>query len=109
MDVDHLPHTLQPNLTFTKGCAETGGAELANEMPKLIDLHDATNIAAVNVEPISGAAGCIVPPTGYLQRVREICDQHDILLIFDEVITGLGRLGTWTAAGYFADTPDILN
>lgn len=108
MDVDHLPHTLQPNLTFTKGCAETG-VELANEMLKLIELHDASNIAAVIVEPISGSAGCIVPPTGYLQRLREICDQHDILLIFDEVITGFGRLGTWTAAEYFGVTPDILN
>ncbi len=109
MDVDHLPHTLQPNLNFTKGCAETGGIELANEMLKLIELHDASNIAAVIVEPISGSAGCIVPPTGYLQRLREICDQHDILLIFDEVITGFGRLGTWTAAEYFGVTPDILN
>lgn len=109
MDVDHLPHTLQPDLTFTKGCAETGGVELANEMLKLIELHDASNIAAVIVEPISGSAGCIVPPTGYLQRLREICDQHDILLIFDEVITGFGRLGTWTGAEYFGVTPDILN
>lgn len=109
MDVDHLPHTLQPNLTFTKGCAETGGIELANEMLKLIELHDASNIAAVIVEPVSGSAGCIVPPTGYLQRLREICDQHDILLIFDEVITGFGRLGTWTGAEYFGVTPDILN
>ena len=109
MDVDHLPHTLQPNLTFTKGCAETGGVELANEMLKLIELHDASNIAAVIVEPISGSAGCIVPPTGYLQRLREICNQHDILLIFDEVITGFGRLGTWTGAEYFGVTPDILN
>lgn len=109
MDVDHLPHTLQPNLTFTKGCAETGGVELANEMLKLIELHDASNIAAVIVEPISVSAGCIVPPTGYLQRLREICDQHDILLIFDEVITGFGRLGTWTGAEYFGVTPDILN
>ncbi|MFW6712418.1 aspartate aminotransferase family protein [Acinetobacter pittii] len=109
MDVDHLPHTLQPNLTFTKGCPETGGVELANEMLKLIELHDASNIAAVIVEPISGSAGCIVPPRGYLQRLREICDQHDILLIFDEVITGFGRLGTWTAAEYFGVTPDILN
>lgn len=109
MDVDHLPHTLQPDLTFTKGCAETGGVELANEMLKLIELHDASNIAAVIVEPISVLQGCIVPPTGYLQRLREICDQHDILLIFDEVITGFGRLGTWTAAEYFGVTPDILN
>lgn len=109
MDVDHLPHTLQPNLSFTKGCAETGGVELANEMLKLIELHDASNIAAVIVEPVSGSAGCIVPPTGYLKRLREICDQHDILLIFDEVITGFGRMGAWTASEYFDVTPDILN
>ncbi|MCU4635245.1 aspartate aminotransferase family protein [Acinetobacter sp. WU_MDCI_Abxa265] len=109
MDVDHLPHTLQPDLSFTKGCAETGGVELANEMLKLIELHDASNIAAVIVEPVSGSAGCIVPPTGYLKRLREICDQHDILLIFDEVITGFGRMGTWTASEYFDVTPDILN
>lgn len=109
MDVDHLPHTLQSDLSFTKGCAETGGVELANEMLKLIELHDASNIAAVIVEPVSGSAGCIVPPTGYLKRLREICDQHDILLIFDEVITGFGRMGTWTASEYFDVTPDILN
>jgi beta-alanine--pyruvate transaminase len=109
MDVDHLPHTLQPDLSFTKGCAETGGVELANEMLKLIELHDASNIAAVIVEPVSGSAGCIVPPIGYLKRLREICDQHDILLIFDEVITGFGRMGKWTASEYFDVTPDILN
>jgi beta-alanine--pyruvate transaminase len=109
MDVDHLPHTLQPNLSFTKGCVETGGIELADEMLKLIELHDASNIAAVIVEPVSGSAGCIAPPTGYLKRLREICDQHDILLIFDEVITGFGRMGKWTAAEYFDVTPDILN
>lgn len=109
MDVDHLPHTLQPDLSFTKGCAETGGVELANEMLKLIELHDASNIAAVIVEPVSGSAGCIVPPIGYLKCLREICDQHDILLIFDEVITGFGRMGKWTASEYFDVTPDILN
>ncbi|WP_171066447.1 aspartate aminotransferase family protein [Acinetobacter higginsii] len=108
MDVDHLPHTLQPHLSFSKGCAETGGIELADEMLKLIELHDASNIAAVIVEPVSGSAGCIVPPTGYLKRLREICDQHNILLIFDEVITGFGRMGTWTAAEYFDVTPDLL-
>lgn len=109
MDVDHLPHTLQPDLSFTKGCAETGGVELADELLKLIELHDASNIAAVIIEPVSGSAGCIVPPTGYLKRLREICDQHDILLIFDEVITGFGRMGKWTAAEYFGVAPDILN
>lgn len=109
MDVDHLPHTLQPGLAFTKGAAETGGVELANEMLKLIELHDASNIAAVIVEPMSGSAGVLPPPKGYLQRLREICDQHDILLIFDEVITAFGRMGKWTGAEYFGVIPDVMN
>ena len=109
MDVDHLPHTLQPDLAFTKGAAETGGVALANELLKLIELHDASNIAAVIVEPMSGSAGVIVPPQGYLQRLREICDQHNILLIFDEVITAFGRMGTMTGAEYFGVTPDLMN
>ncbi|WP_340616240.1 aspartate aminotransferase family protein [Xenorhabdus entomophaga] len=109
MDVDHLPHTLQPNMAFTKGMPLTGGPELADELLKLIELHDASNIAAVIVEPLSGAAGAIIPPQGYLQRLREICTQHDILLIFDEVITGFGRLGSWSGSEYFGVTPDILN
>ena len=109
MDADHLPHTLQPGMAFTKGMAETGGVELANELLKLIELHDASNIAAVIVEPMSGSAGVLVPPKGYLQRLREICTQHNILLIFDEVITGFGRMGTWTGAEYFGVTPDIMN
>ena len=109
MDVDHLPHTLQPGMAFTKGMAETGGVALADEMLKLIELHDASNIAALIVEPLSGSAGAIVPPVGYLQRLREICDQHDILLIFDEVITGFGRMGRWSGAEYFGVTPDLLN
>ncbi len=109
MDVDHLPHTLQTDQAFTAGMAATGGVELANEMLKLIELHDASNIAAVIVEPLSGSAGAIIPPQGYLQRLREICDQHNILLIFDEVITGFGRMGRWTGSEYFGVTPDILN
>src|SRR5690606_34757219 len=109
MDVDHLPHTLQPELAFTRGQAETGGVELANELLKLIELHDASNIAAVIVEPMSGSAGVLVPPKGYLQRLREICDQHGILLIFDEVITAFGRMGTTTGSEYFGVTPDIMN
>lgn len=109
MDVDHLPHTLQPGLAFTRGMAETGGIELADEMLKLIELHDASNIAAVIIEPMSGSAGVIVPPKGYLQRLRDICDQHDILLIFDEVITAFGRMGKVTGAEYFGVTPDIMN
>ena len=109
MDVDHLPHTLQPDLAFTKGAAETGGVALANELLKLIELHDASNIAAVIVEPMSGSAGVLVPPQGYLQRLREICNQHDILLIFDEVITAFGRMGRMTGAEYFEVTPDLMN
>jgi len=109
MDVDHLPHTLQPELAFTRGAAETGGVALANELLKLIELHDASNIAAVIVEPMSGSAGVLVPPQGYLQRLREICDQHDILLIFDEVITAFGRMGSMTGAEHFGVTPDLMN
>lgn len=109
MDVDHLPHTLQPELAFTRGAAETGGVALANELLKLIELHDASNIAAVIVEPMSGSAGVLVPPHGYLQRLREICDQYDILLIFDEVITAFGRMGCMTGAEYFGVTPDLMN
>lgn len=109
MDVDHLPHTLQAGLEYTKGMAATGGVELANELLKLIELHDASNIAAVIVEPMSGSAGVIVPPVGYLPRLREICTQHNILLIFDEVITAFGRLGKWSGAEYFGVTPDIMN
>ena len=109
MDADHLPHTLQPELAFTRGMAESGGVALANELLKLIELHDASNIAAVIVEPMSGSAGVIVPPRGYLQRLREICDAHDILLIFDEVITAFGRMGKWSGAEYFGVTPDLMN
>jgi beta-alanine--pyruvate transaminase len=109
LDVDHIPHTLQSDLAFTKGMAETGGEALANELLKRIELHDASNIAAVIVEPMSGSAGVIVPPQGYLKRLREICDQHNILLIFDEVITAFGRMGKWTGAEYFGVTPDIMN
>lgn len=109
MDVDHLPHTLQPELAFSRGQPETGGVELANELLKLVELHDASNIAAVIVEPMSGSAGVIVPPKGYLQRLREICDQHGILLIFDEVITAFGRLGKTTGSEFFGVTPDIMN
>lgn len=109
MDVDHLPHTLQPDLAFTKGAAETGGVALANELLKLIELHDASNIAAVIIEPMSGSAGVLVPPQGYLQRLREICNHHDILLIFDEVITAFGRMGAMTGAEYFGVTPDLMN
>ncbi|HET6721062.1 MAG TPA: aspartate aminotransferase family protein [Rhodocyclaceae bacterium] len=105
---DHLPHTQQRKAAFTRGMAETG-AELADELSNLIALHDASNIAAVIVEPFSGSAGVVIPPKGYLQRLREICSAHNILLIFDEVITGFGRTGAWTGAEAFGVTPDLMN
>tara|TARA_E500000178_G_scaffold343022_1_gene389129 strand:+ start:5077 stop:6426 length:1350 start_codon:yes stop_codon:yes gene_type:complete len=107
-DADHLPHTLQPDFAFTRGQAD-GGAELANHLEQLIALHDASNIAAVIVEPVSGSAGVIVPPVGYLQRLRDICTEHNILLIFDEVITGFCRTGGVFAADTFGVVPDIMN
>ncbi len=108
LDTDHLPHTLQADCAYTRGIPATGGVDLADELLRLIELHDASNIAAVMVEPVSGSAGVLVPPQGYLQRLREICDQHDILLVFDEVITGFGRLGATTGSEYFGVKPDIL-
>lgn len=106
MEADHLSHTLRSDQAFTKGMASTG-AELADELLDMVALHDASNIAAVIVEPFSGSAGVIVPPEGYLQRLKAICDQHNILLIFDEVITGLGRTGAYFGAQAFGVTPDI--
>ncbi len=108
IEADHLPHTLLPQNAFSRGMP-THGAELADELQNLINLHDASNIAAVIVEPWSGSAGVIIPPAGYLQKLREICDRHEILLIFDEVITAFGRSGAWTGAEAFGVTPDILN
>ena len=108
VQADHLAHTLLPGNAFTRGMAEKG-AELADDLLRLISLHDASNIAAVIVEPMSGSAGVIVPPKGYLQRLRDICTAHNILLIFDEVITGFGRMGAWTGAEAFGVTPDIMN
>ena len=108
IETDHLPHTMLEKNAFSRGLP-TQGAELADELLRLINLHDASNIAAVIVEPFSGSAGVIVPPAGYLQRLRAICDQHQILLIFDEVISGFGRTGAWTGAEAFGVTPDILN
>ncbi|MBZ9869138.1 aspartate aminotransferase family protein [Mesorhizobium sp. CA15] len=106
--VDHLPHTHLPEKNaFSKGVPEHG-AELANDLERLIALHDASTIAAVIVEPVAGSTGVILPPKGYLQKLREICTKHGILLIFDEVITGFGRLGTPFAADYFGVTPDIM-
>jgi beta-alanine--pyruvate transaminase len=106
--VDHLPHThnLEKN-AFTKGEPEYG-THLADELERLVTLHDASNIAAVIVEPVAGSTGVLIPPKGYLQRLRDICTKHGILLIFDEVITGFGRLGTPFASDYFGVDPDIF-
>ncbi len=106
--VDHLPHTLDlAHNAFSRGLP-AWGLHLANELERLIALHDASTIAAVIVEPISGSAGVILPPVGYLKRLREICDKHDILLIFDEVITGFGRTGKAFASQEFDVTPDLM-
>ncbi|WP_116365113.1 aspartate aminotransferase family protein [Parahaliea mediterranea] len=108
LDADHLSHTLLADNVFTRGLP-ANGAHLADELLELIALHDASNIAAVIVEPMAGSAGVIPPPLGYLKRLREICDANDILLIFDEVITGFGRCGAMTGAEAFGVVPDILN
>ncbi len=106
--VDHLPHTHDPKQNaFSKGIPEHG-ADLADTLERIVALHDASTIAAVIVEPVAGSTGVLVPPKGYLQRLRALCDKHDILLIFDEVITGFGRLGAAFGADYFGVKPDIL-
>lgn len=105
---DHLPHTQPPAGTFAKGQPADGGRALADRLLDIINLHDASNIAAVIVEPFSGSAGVVIPPVGYLQRLREICTQHDILLIFDEVITAFGRCGAMTGSQAFGVTPDLM-
>ncbi|MBN3858684.1 aspartate aminotransferase family protein [Paraburkholderia sp. Ac-20340] len=106
--IDHLPHThnLEQN-AFTKG-QPAWGAHLADDLERIVALHDASTIAAVIVEPVAGSTGVLIPPQGYLQRLREICTKHGIVLIFDEVITGFGRLGKATASEYFGVTPDII-
>ncbi len=106
--VDHLPHThnLEKN-AFSRG-QPAWGAHLADELERLVALHDASTIAAVIVEPVAGSNGVLVPPKGYLQRLREICDKHGILLIFDEVITGFGRTGATFAAETFGVLPDMI-
>ncbi|AJY45679.1 aspartate aminotransferase family protein [Martelella endophytica] len=106
--VDHIPHTHLPDQNaFTRGEPEHG-LHLANELERVVALHDPSTVAAVIVEPVAGSTGVLIPPKGYLKRLREICDKHGILLIFDEVITGFGRLGTPFAADYFGVTPDIM-
>ena len=107
-NVDFLPHThnMEKN-AFSKG-QPAYGESYADELLELIRLHDAENIAAVIVEPVAGSTGVLPPPKGYLEKLRKICDQHNILLIFDEVITGWGRLGHATAAEYFGVQPDII-
>jgi beta-alanine--pyruvate transaminase len=106
--VDHLPHThnLEAN-AFSRG-QPAWGAHLADALHDIVALHGAENIAAVIVEPVSGSTGVLVPPVGYLQALRAACDKHKILLIFDEVITGYGRLGQPFAAQYFGVTPDLI-
>ena len=106
--VDHLPHTWDPeNMAFSKGQPEWG-LHLADELEKILMLQDPATVAAVIIEPVIGSGGVIVPPKGYLERIREICTKHNILLIFDEVITGFGRLGHAFAADRFSVKPDMI-
>ncbi|MFD1217085.1 aspartate aminotransferase family protein [Microbulbifer celer] len=105
---NHLRHTLDiERNAFSKGLPEFG-VELAEDLERLVAFHGADQIAAVIVEPFSGAGGVILPPKGYLKRLREICDQHDLLLIFDEVISGWGRMGSPFASEEFGVTPDMI-
>ncbi|TXH32217.1 MAG: aspartate aminotransferase family protein [Rhodospirillaceae bacterium] len=106
--VDHLPHTFNlKEQAFSRG-QPAWGAHLADDLERIVTLHDASNIAAVIVEPVAGSTGVLMPPQGYLQKLRQICDKHGILLIFDEVITGFGRLGKASATEYFGVQPDIV-
>jgi beta-alanine--pyruvate transaminase len=105
---DHLPHTMLPDNKFIKGLPANGATQ-ADELLELIALHDASNIAAVIVEPLAGSAGVIPPPVGYLQRLSALCKQHNILLIFDEVITAFGRMGAKTGSEEFDVVPDMIN
>ncbi|KNY12804.1 omega amino acid--pyruvate aminotransferase [Achromobacter piechaudii] len=106
--VDHLPHTYdRQQMAYTRGQPDWG-AHLADTLERIVALHDASTIAAVIVEPVAGSTGVIVPPRGYLQRLREICDAHGILLIFDEVICAFGRIDGAFASAYFGVKPDII-
>jgi beta-alanine--pyruvate transaminase len=106
--VDHLPHTYdRAHQAFTKGEPEWG-AHLADELERIVALHDASTVAAVIVEPMAGSTGVLPAPKGYLARLREICDRHGILLVFDEVITGFGRLGYAFAAERYGVLPDMI-
>jgi beta-alanine--pyruvate transaminase len=105
--IAHMRHTWLPENRFVKGQPETG-AELAEDLERIVQNFGADTIAACFVEPIAGSTGCLVPPVGYLQRLREICDRHGILLVFDEVICGFGRTGKAFAAQSFGVTPDMM-
>jgi len=106
--VDHLPHTYdRQQMAYTRGQPDWG-AHLADTLDRIVALHDASTIAAVIVEPVAGSTGVIVPPRGYLQRLREICDAHGILLIFDEVICAFGRIDGAFASSFFGVKPDII-
>lgn len=106
--IDHLPHTYNHEKNaFSKGEPEHG-AHLADNLENILALHDPENVAAVIVEPVSGSTGVLPPPKNYLKRLREICDKHGILLIFDEVVTAFGRTGKITASEYFGVTPDLI-
>jgi beta-alanine--pyruvate transaminase len=106
--VDHLPHTHDPSRNAYSRGQPAAGAELADALEDIVRQHGAETVAAVIVEPVAGSTGVLVPPTGYLERLRAICDRHGILLIFDEVITGFGRLGAPFAADYFGVAPDMM-
>ena len=105
--VDHIRHTHDTRNLMTRGQPEHG-VEFADDLERLVALHDASSIAAVIVEPVAGSTGVLIPPKGYLERLRQICTKHGILLIFDEVITGFGRLGKPFAADYFGVKPDMI-
>ena len=106
--VDHLPHTADPQHSRFRRGQPTYGSHLADDLERLCALHDPSTIAAVIVEPVAGSTGVLPPPVGYLERLRELCDRHDILLIFDEVITAFGRVGTAFGSERLGVTPDIV-